>query len=85
MLPSISMNLVITFGKGILVYHLAAFGPGAVERFSENGVMEKVDARCIWAESGMEGIFAGTLIPQSRISKYSLLGQRSNSKKKSFH
>jgi hypothetical protein len=47
MLPSISMNLVITFGKGILVYHLAAFGPGAVERFSGNGVTEKVDARLI--------------------------------------
>lgn len=43
MLPSISMNLVIAFGKGILVYHLAAFGPGSVERFSGNGVIGKVD------------------------------------------
>lgn len=47
MLPSISMNLVITFGKGILAYHLAVFGPGAVERFSGNGVTEKVGARLI--------------------------------------
>jgi len=42
MLPSISMNLVIAFAKGILVYHLAAFGPGAVEQFSGSGVTGKV-------------------------------------------
>ena len=47
MLPSISMNLVIAFGKEFLVYHLAAFGPAAVERFSGNGVTGKVDVRLI--------------------------------------
>ena len=47
MLPFISMNLVIAFGKGFLVYYLAVFGPGAVERFSGNGVTGKVDARLI--------------------------------------
>lgn len=47
MLPFIRMNSVIAFGKGILVYHLAAFGPAAVERFSGNGVTGKVDAKLI--------------------------------------
>ena len=47
MLPSISMDLVIAFGKEFLVYHLAAFGPGAVEWFSGDSITGKVDARLI--------------------------------------
>lgn len=41
------MNLVIAFGKGILVYHLAALRPAAVERFFGNGVTGQVDVRLI--------------------------------------
>lgn len=82
MLPFISMNLVIAFGKGFLVYHLAAFGPAAVERFSGNGVTGKVDVRLISTFNvHLGGVWDGG---QSRILKYSL-GRMSNSKKKSFH
>jgi len=74
------MNLVIAFGKGVLVHHLAAFGPGAVEQFSGNGVTGKVSMFKVHLGGVWDGgIFAGALIPQSHISKYSL-GRMSNSK-----
>lgn len=89
MLPSIS--LVIAFGKGFLVHHLAAFGLGAVERFSGNGVTGKVDARLISTfKVHLGGVWDGRHFRKHLHSlityfKVLIIGRMSNSKKKSFH
>ena len=89
MLPFISMNLVIASGKGILVYHPAAFGSGAVERFSGNGVTVKVNARLISTfKAHLGGVWDGGHFRwhlDSPITYSKVLIRGMSNSKKSFH